>query len=80
MIMLACASLDLLHLESCKQLVLELKKVVEADIKVLASTQSLANVAWSLACLGCLDQELLHRVGAPKPWASVSFCKWFPNL
>lgn len=76
MMLMACASMNLGHLPKCKQLVDALRDMIESsNASVLVTNQSLVNVAWSLACLDCLQPDLLNLV-----ISSFSLCCKIPTL
>lgn len=62
MILISCAAMDLTRLPTCDRLVMALTQVVDKDVGVLKTMQSLVNVAWSLACLDRIDTPLLDKV------------------
>ena len=65
MIIIACATLDLMRLPKCRQLIDVTTKLVDSDVRLLKTTQSLANVAWGLACLNKLSATTLDQVCLP---------------
>ena len=62
MILIATASINVAHLPACARLMDSVTRLIVADVGGLKTSQSMVNVAWSLACLDKLDKPLLDQV------------------